>query len=207
MITKLNPIECLYFNDFIKEDINNIKKYDWWSTIHYNNLDKFALHFLQSSSLGEKYNSFNLCDGKLETAWVEGVKGDGIGEWVKISINAYSSLAEYTTTPFTIEKLGVIPGYAKNMKTWLENNRVKTLLVIIHSPPPSAPAKNEWVVLRLNLKDEMKVQLFDVPNDKIAANDNPMVKEIWLKIEEVYKGTKYDDTCISEFIAIGGFSS
>jgi len=198
----------MIFRDFVKYDLEFMKKYrSNWSTIHPFNLDEFKISINSSSTLGKSYKGSNICDGKIETAWVEGVKGDGIGEWVKISINAYSSLAQYTTTPFFIYRIGVVPGYAKSMKTWIENNRVKKLLVIIHSPPPLAPHEHEWVVLRLNLKDEMKVQLFDIPNDKQVGNLEPMVKEIWLKIEEVYKGTKYDDTCISEFIAIGGFSS
>lgn len=205
---ELNPIDSMNFDDYVQKDLQRLKKYQWWSTLHpLQNLDKFTLTTIASSILGDSYKSVNLCDGKAETAWVEGAKGSGIGEWVKININAESAMSEYTSTPFSLEEIGVLPGYAKSPKTWEENNRVKKLMVIIHSPPFSAPKENEWVVLQLNLKDNNKLQVFKVPDEKMAVNVNGMKKEIWIKIEDVYKGTKYDDTCISEFVAVGGFSN
>ena len=127
---------------------------------------------------------------------------------VKINIDAYSSFSEVTSTPFSIFEIGVLPGYGKSLKTWTENNRVKKLLVIIYSPQPSFHQKNEWVVFRLNLIDENRLQVFQLPHNKISANYlDGMKKEIWLKIDDIYKGTKYDDTCISEFVAVGGYTN
>ena len=60
------------------------------------------------------------------------------------------------------------------------------------------------MVYRLLLKDDQKLQLFKLSDDKIAGNMDPMVKDIWIRIDDVYQGTKYDDTCISEFVIIGG---
>ncbi len=131
---------------------------------------------------------------------------NGIGEWVKIKIDAYRGASEYTTTPFGIREVGIIPGYAKSEKTWVENNRVKTLLLIVQSPPLSYPKGREWVVYRLNLKDGNQLQYFDLPISTIEYNDTPMQKTVWVKIEEIYKGTKYDDTCISELV-LGGVCS
>ncbi|MCL6592306.1 MAG: hypothetical protein K6U80_20475 [Firmicutes bacterium] len=207
-IIDLKPNNNVFFNDFIREDINTLNNYhERWSTLHpLKNLNKYNFTTIASSILGSSYKSTNLCDAKAETAWVPKSKG-GIGEWVKITINAESALSEYTSTPFSIFKIGILPGYAKSQKTWSENNRVKKLLVIIHSPQLSAPEENEWVAFRLNLLDEIKVQVFNIPDDKIGYNFNGMKKEIWIKIEEIYKGTKYDDTCISEFIAVGGFTN
>jgi hypothetical protein len=206
-VVELNPTDCMPFNEYVQKDLAKIKKYQWWSTLHpLIKLDKFTLTTKASSTLGDAYNATTLCDGKAETAWVPGVKG-GIGEWVKIDIEAYSSLSEITTTPFDISEIAVIPGYAKASKTWIENNRVKKLTVIIHSPQSVVPKEDEWVVLRLNLKDQNSFQVFKIPNEKIGTNMDPMKKEIWLRIEDIYKGTKYDDTCISEFVAVGGFAN
>lgn len=44
-----------------------------------------------------------LCDGKLSTAWSEGVDGDGEGEWVRVRFPA----------PRTVTKVELLPGYAK----------------------------------------------------------------------------------------------
>ena len=203
----LEPNEYISFSDYLKKDLDKMNKYQWWSTLHpLIKLDKFTLITSASSTLGASYKRANLCDGKAETAWVPGVKG-GIGEWVKVNIEAYSSLSKITTTPFGIFEIAVLPGYAKSQKTWSENNRVKKLLVVIHTPPPLDLKENEWVVFQLNLKDENSLQVFKLPDSKIATNMDPMKKELWIKIEDIYKGTKYDDTCISEFVAVGGFSN
>lgn len=208
-VIELQPIELMEFADFVQQDRREMDEGNFWSTIHpLVNLDKFNLTTIASSTLNNSssYKSAHLCDGKAETAWVEGVKGSGIGEWVKISIDAYSSLAEFTSTPFSLSKIAVLPGYAKTKKTWEENNRVKKLLVVSYSSSPAIFGK-EWAVYRLHLKDEAKVQIFDIPTYEMSVNLEEMKKEIWIKIEDVYKGTKYDDTCISEFVAFGAFSS
>ena len=126
-IVDLWPEDCLTFEEFSKVNLNEIEKDpDKWSSLYPNeNLNQITLTTLASSVLGDKYKSENICDGKIETAWVEGVGGDGIGEWIKISIDAYTVLSEITTTPFEISKIAIIPGYGKSEKTWVENNRVK----------------------------------------------------------------------------------
>lgn len=208
-IVDLWPEECLSLEEFSQVNLKELKLYgSKWSSFYPNeNLDQLMLTTSASSVLGDRYKSENICDGKIETAWVEGVGGDGIGEWIKISIDAYTVLSEITTTPFEISKIAIIPGYGKSEKTWVENNRVKKLMLVIHTPPEVIPEKNEWVVLRLNLKDENKFQIFNIPVKLRAANVYPMKKIVWLRIEEIYKGTKYEDTCISEFVAFGGFSN
>src|SRR5690554_3573 len=126
-VVELNPNYSIAFSKYVKKDLENINGYDWWSTLHPKKLTKFDLTTFASTTLNnaDSYKSANLCDGKAETAWVEGAKGDGIGEWVKININAYSSRSEFTTTPFDIFEIAILPGYAKSSKTWSENNRVK----------------------------------------------------------------------------------
>lgn len=207
-VIELEPIEFYTFTDYLKNDLEIQKKYSGvWTTLNQINLDKYAITSIASSNLVKQYLSSYLYDGKPETAWVEGVMGSGIDEWVKIKINANRGISEVTSTPFSIREVGIISGYAKSEKTWTENNRVKTLLFIVHSPSLSHPIKHEWTAFRLNLKDENKLQYFKLPEDLVESNDNPMTKTVWIKIEEVYKGTKYDDTCISELVLRGGCSN
>ncbi len=207
-ITELEPVEFYSLSEYNKSDLELQKKASGiWSTLNQINLNQYSITSIASSELGKQYARSNLYDGKAETAWVEGAKGNGIGEWVKIKIDAYRGASEYTTTPFSIEEIGIIPGYAKSEKTWLENNRVKTLLLIVHSPPPLYSKKLEWVAFRLLLQDNNKLQYFKLPDNKIASNDSPMTKIAWIKIEEIYEGTKYDDTCISELVLYGGCSN
>ena len=211
-VIELEPTESYSFNEYKKDDVKTQKEYSGeWSTLYQINLIRYQITSISSSDLGKSYKSSNLYDGKQETAWVPGIKGakgSGIGEWVKIKIDAYGG--DVTSTPFSIREACIIPGYAKNEKTWIENNRIKSLLLVIYSPPlyyPVDPEWPEWVILRLKLKDQNKLQWFKIPEELIVSNDNPMTKTVWIKIEEVYKGMKYDDTCISELVLSGGCSN
>jgi Tol biopolymer transport system component len=203
-ITELAPAKLLSFAEFKTEDEQLVKKASgMWSTIHpIINLNELKITGYASSALAAKYSVTNAVDGNPATAWVEGAPGGGAGDWVRLKLDAvkYSP----TTTPFSIAGIGIVPGYAKNQKTWAENNRVKTALVVVHIPNPAADQENEWVVYRLRFKDENKLQFFELPAVKRAINMDPMTATVWIKIEAVYQGTKYDDTCISEVVIVGG---
>lgn len=202
-VIELSPIEFYTFETFRDKDLLDQKTYSGlWSTLNQVNLDKLTISYAISSSLGTSYKSANICDGKTETAWVEGAKGNGVGEWIKIQLDAEKRSP--SSTPFSVFEVGIIPGYSKSEKTWRENNRIKTLTMIVFSPPPSYPKEYEYMVFRLKLQDKNKLQYFELPDRKKAINLNPMTKTVWLRIEDVYKGTKYDDTCISEVILVGG---
>ena len=204
-IVELQPTELTSYDQFKKQDLKDQEKYSgMWSTVNTINLDSLKIKTEVSSTLGQSYSKSNIFDGKIDTAWVEGTKGDGIGEWVNIQIDA--TLESPSTTPFSVRKIGIIPGYSKSQKTWNENNRVKSALLVIYTPS-AFPKENEWVVYRLKFEDIDKLQIFKFPIEKIAANLDPMTSTVWFKIEDVYKGTKYQDTCISEIVLMGACSS
>ncbi len=202
-IVELHPKEFYQYHEFAAKDQAEQKRSSGiWNTITPKiNLNELKIKVTASSTLGNHYQAMNIIDKKVETAWVEGVKGSGKGEWVKLKLDAEK--ISHSSTPFSIRTIGIIPGYAKSQKTWYENNRVKKMLVVIYTPA-SATQENEWVALRLFLKDVNKLQLFEIPIDYIAYNFDPMTKTVWFKIEDVYPGTKYDDTCISEIVLRGG---
>jgi len=196
-IYEFEPEEFVSYEEYSNRDFYE-QVDSLWSTIWHDNLDELEISSKSSSTL-KGYPTTNLFDKKIDTAWVEGAKGDGIDEWVTVKLDAKKESP--TTTPFTIHWIGVIPGYAKNQKTWEENNRVKTALLIIYSPNA---AYSEYVVCRLKFKDINQLQIFHLPNDLTAPNQEPMTKTLWLVIKEIYKGTKYSDTCISEMVIRGG---
>ena len=204
-VIQLEPTKLTTFDQYKKQDLADQKKYHGiWSTINTINLDSLKIALEVSSTLGSSYSKSNLFDKKIETAWVEGAKDDGIGEWIKVQLDA--TLESPTSTPFSIYQVGVIPGYSKNQKTWIENNRVKSVLIVIQSPS-GFPRENECVVFRLKLKDSNKLQIFNIPVKKVAGNYLPMTKTVWFKVEDIYKGTKFKDTCISEIVLMGACSS
>lgn len=202
-ILELTPTEMCVYSDYDSQYQAMEKKYSGiWSTRHYANLSDLKIRVRPSSELGPSYVGANLLDGNPKTAWVEGANGDGRGEWMYIDLDA--RLDSPSSTPFTIDEIGVIPGYFKNLNTWFENNRVKSLLVVVHTLPECSPPQNEWVTYRLLLQDDFRLQVFDLPDDSIGLCCYPMKKEVWIRIEDVYPGTKYHDTCISEMVLAGG---
>lgn len=197
---ELEPIEFLSYSEYTKKDLYHQKSDEAaWSTIWHNNLDKFEAT-LKCSSLLKGYPVTNLLDKRIDTAWVEGSEGDGIGEWVSININAVKD-----DRPVGMLYFGMIPGYLKSDKSWEENNRIKTALLVIETYVGYNIKKGveeyEYPVLRLKFKDYKGLQVFDLLDYGAPPTFEP--KRLWLIIEDVYKGTKYRDTCISEVVITG----
>lgn len=132
------------------------------------------------------YTINNINDFSYETAWVEGVKGYGIGEFI-----------EFTFAPnhprMTVVKIA--NGYIKNKTVWKNNSRVKKLKMFV----------NDTVYGIINLKDVYALQSIELDNpighaerkDSEILNALPKWK-VKFEIMEVYKGDKYDNTAISE---------
>lgn len=120
---------------------------------------------------GFTYNPVNLTDGRLDTAWVEGVPGDGVGEWIVMIPAAGKKVLGFE----------ILNGYHKNRELFIRNNRVNGLDVIL----PSGYRQT------ISLADQAGPQRFTFPS---ALS----VEWIELRIKSVYRGTKYQDTAITE---------
>jgi len=174
-----------------------------------------------SSELIEKgmpkdfYSAKKAFDGKVETAWVEGVEGDGIGEYIYLNLH-FVSLPMYDDFKDNKKKIEVeitiVNGVAKNKQIWEMNNRIKRAELEIYEAPvvvrqiePCIISKQEPVINSkyiLNFKDDMKPQKFLIKLDpKQKWLDGRFLCIGKLIIKEVYPGTKYKDTGISEINA------
>lgn len=178
-------------------------KVGWdWNSYDKNHLDSLIIEAKARYSL-EKYPAGNAIDKNLNTAWAFNHTQKN---WLEINIEAELDIE--TTTPFTITAVGIVPGYSKNEKVWQENNRIRKAKLIIYSKQPE---KNYWsdfeyTVFELNFPDKVGHYFFIIPDDKQIPNE-PMIKKVWLIVEDVYKGTKYNDTCISEIVFDGRYSN
>ncbi len=130
-----------------------------------------------SSFLIEKTKSYpveNLRKLVVDTPWVEGVPGDGIGEGFTIECTGKKKpLGPY---------LFIINGYISYDKPYLykQNNRIKKIKVI-----------------GLKSGREKILDVLDTPHPQtvdISFITEP--EDIRVEIAEVYKGSKYDDTCL-----------
>lgn len=134
------------------------------------------------------YGADMIKDDACQTAWVEGVKGDGKGEYLEFTYTydiTYEQSAEYSCK-YTDSFL-IVNGYQKNETSFTENNRVKKIKMYINDKPYC------WI----ELKDEMGVQMVKLDFIKKLEKKTNTIKIKW-EIAEVYKGTKYNDTAISE---------
>ena len=125
-----------------------------------------------SSYLTEKdkaYTVENLSKSIMDTPWVEGVPGNGIGEGFTIE-RAYT------------DYLLIVNGYISYKKPYLykQNGRIKKLKVT-----------------GLTSGEERILEVLDTPHPQtIDISFITKNEDIRVEIAEVYEGTKYDDTCI-----------
>lgn len=129
-----------------------------------------------SSQGSASYRASNIIDSNHETAWVEGVKGYGVGQWIELR-DIYPD-GEITA-------LNILNGYVKSDKAWSENSRVKRLKVYCNDNP----------ICILELQDSRSMQVFSV-HDVLGGKH--YIGKLRFEIMEVYPGTKYQDTVISE---------
>lgn len=129
------------------------------------------------------YQAEQAFDADHDTAWVEGVEGQGIGEYLEY---------EFAGGCPRITTVKIMNGYVKNDTAWRENSRVKKLKMYYQGNPFAI----------LDLQDSRSLQCFDVgelgPHDENAPNWT-----LRFEILEVYEGDKYDDTVISELFFDG----
>jgi hypothetical protein len=169
------------------------------------------------------YTPRNLYDNNPATAWVEGVKGYGSGQYFIADLGY--------RLPGKIE---IRNGYQKSKSLFEKNSRVKnakiTLLAGFHMPGDVTEIAEAYTVKQIGaenvvtLRDMMGLQEISLPVDKktaykervdltkefkidfrerlddLSEYDTPMQLHYFLKFEivDVYPGSAYDDTCISD---------
>ncbi len=123
------------------------------------------------------YPPINILDGQFATAWCEAdAGGSGIGESLTIQ------LAE----PVSFDEIQVVNGFVHEGDYYNKNNRVAALTI-------TQVAGEHFQQKKYQLKDKVETWQsikFDLPQT---------AQTITLTIEGVFKGFRYDDTCISDF--------
>jgi len=137
------------------------------------------------SATALSYKASNVLDENNKTAWSEGMKGSGLGEWIEFTITS----AFYIGESYQLQN-----GYVKDKTSWMNNNRVKKLKCFV----------NGKLLALILLNDVMDYQSFSIKPAWFKIN-NTFKKgdKIRFIIEEIYKGIKYDDTLLSHFVPTG----
>ncbi len=161
-----NRLLILGTTDGFYENRMNFLEYSYEGTTTYTNC---------SSYLTEKdkaYTVDNLSESVMDTPWVEGVPGDGIGEGFTLTFNGGS----------VDPTLLLMNGYISFDKPYLyeQNNRIKKIKV-----------------KGLTSGREKILDVIDTPHPQtVDISFITEMEDIRVEIAEVYKGTKYDDTCL-----------
>ena len=130
---------------------------------------------------GNSYSTKNLSDAKLETAWVEGAPGYGVGVELHITFDA----KPYNDT-VPLWGFEFVNGYAKDKETWMANSRVKYLNVL----------HNNVVMFTIRLADTdspQEIRLDAKHTIQLAYGDS-----VTLVIAGAYPGKRFKDTALSE---------
>ena len=157
------------------------------------------------------YGAYTSFDGMLNNGWVEGVKGDGIGEWIEFTLTSYA------IGPFATNGLRRFSGHKKGIsmydskyepdegyylytkygpagKIWSSNNRVKTMLL---------SDSNGKKIATLSFADFFPEICSEGLTywSNLNAVKNPVLLDkgtYRMTLESVYKGDKWDDTVLGE---------
>ena len=147
------------------------------------------------------YTVGKITDNDPKTAWVEGVKGYGTGEVIIVPCLDL-------TNPVKIWA-----GYGKSEAVYTTNSRPRKVRVVIIQAQPDSPSQYGTNYANLKVVSEKTTELSDKngyqvlpvpafkPESFFSTVFNSKMEYLYLlglEIVDVYPGTKYDDTCISE---------
>lgn len=122
------------------------------------------------------YTADKTIDGDNTTAWLEGVKGHGINEWIEFSAD----------TEQYVSGFALYNGYQKNKTTYINNGKVSKIKVTFSD--------------NTNLEYELPSQTFEesIKGNTIKFSEPVKTKSIRFTILDIEKGVYYDDTAINE---------
>jgi hypothetical protein len=115
------------------------------------------------------YDPVNTLDNNKRTAWIEGVDGAGVGEWLRYDFGRELNL----------HRIVILPGYFKSSEIWGQNNRLAAVTLQF----------SDGSSKHFTFPNRMERQTMGVG----------AVKTRWVRlvIDEVYSGTD-PDTAVSE---------
>ncbi|MEM7384174.1 MAG: DUF4424 family protein [Verrucomicrobiota bacterium] len=124
----------------------------------------------------KNWDSVNERNPKSYAVWSEGVKGQGVGESLSLTV----------AKPLPLDAIQIHPGHGES-EAWFKAN--------------SRPSK-----LKITLNDEhsFKAMLRDVNLDQTIAvhGYSKPVRTVKIEIDAVYPGERFEDTCISDIALI-----
>ncbi len=154
-----------------------VRRVCWMGTRYASDSDCVVRHVTASSQLKSSkaasptYDPGNVRDGESSTAWCEGAKGTGRGEWLEFDFH----------TPVTVQALTLVTGYDKSPEVWRNNARLKR------------------VRLHFSNGTHQDADLDDATSPQaIRLQTKSAIESVKLEVLAVYPGRRYPDACVSE---------
>ncbi len=136
-------------------------------------------------SKNKTYTAMNLVDGNFSTVWAEGVPGTGVGETVTLYLDGEQP----------VYGVYICNGYTADYDLFEKNGRLTEAEVDFgHGRTAKAGFYG------YSYEGIEPQYLADLNRTKIELDEPVMTDEITIMITGAEKGTKYDDTCISEIL-------
>ncbi len=143
-----------------------------------------ATSFLQNdwNQYQENYHPSYVLDENPATAWVEGAKGFGEDESITIPLSIVRQARAL--------RLRIWNGYQKSMHLWTKNAMPKDVEITVEGPDQEIVASVSRQLTRTWGSQEVVIDL--PPHHPVTA--------VTLRIESVYPGQRFDDTCVSDIL-------
>ncbi|MCA9492140.1 MAG: discoidin domain-containing protein [Myxococcales bacterium] len=125
------------------------------------------------SNEGVNYPADNVKDGKASTPWFEGESGNGVGSWIEVDLGGTHNVTRFA----------ILAGDWSSGSAWGKANRPKELQI-----QWSDGSTDTWA-----LNDEWRPQVFTPSSPKSTSS-------IRLKVNQLYNGSAFPDTAISEIL-------
>jgi hypothetical protein len=143
--------------------------------LHTDNVEASTFLWNDWNKFVENYHPNYVADDDVATAWVEGAKSSGAGEWVRVNVTPLDNTTKV--------RLKIKNGYQKSKDLFKANARARGVTIKL------LPSKIERKAV-LEDKDGFQELVVEQPKGELRA--------IELKIVSVYEGSKYADLCISD---------
>lgn len=123
------------------------------------------------SENGMTHTADSVLDGDDSTAWVEGADGQGIGDGLDFSFD----------DTYKVSGMYIKAGFQLDDETYYKNSRPKEITLVYYDGT------------------EETVELEDYNGEQRIVFDHPVnTRGVVMRIESVYEGDAYEDTCITE---------
>lgn len=146
--------------------------------------------FQKDSKMGSNYwSGAAAIDGKMETAWQVPGESPNRGEWIELDVPKGD-----------IDKLSIMPGFAKNEESFGDYPRVKKLRIDAYDVDDD---QNQKLVgsATVDVADKMETQIIDFPDIKVGQA-GLFGGKVKISVVDIYEGRDFPNLAISELALV-----